>query len=95
MINRIFKFIIIFFKKNKHKFHIYTNKDRADRIKRMLGLCGEDDDKEYYRVADVICDLRHYCNYYKVDFEGEEVTWDNEMRVADLHYNREIVEDVE
>ena len=95
MINRIFKFIIIFFKKNKHKFHIDTNKDRADRIKRMLGLCGEDDDKEYYRVADVICDLRHYCNYYKVDFEGEEVTWDNEMRVADLHYNREIVEDVE
>ena len=92
---KIFNLIKKLFKRNKHKFHIYTNKDRADRIKRMLGLCGEDDDYEYYRVADVICDLRHYCNYYKMDFEGNEVTWDNEIRVSDLHYNREIIEDIE
>ena len=77
------------------KFKINNNKDRANKIKRMLGLRGNGNDKEYYRVADVIGDLRHYCNYYKVDFEGEEVTWDNEMRVADLHYDREIVEDIE
>ncbi|BCV02070.1 MAG: hypothetical protein CM15mV49_340 [uncultured marine virus] len=37
-----------------------NNKDRAKKIKSILGLRGKDTDKEYYRVADVICDLRHF-----------------------------------
>ena len=76
------------------KFKINNNKDRANKIKRLLGLRGNGNDKEYYRVADVITDLRHYCNYNKMDADDYKITWDNEMRVADLHYDREIVEDV-
>ena len=30
------------------KYNVKNNKDRADRIKRMLGLQGEDNDSEYY-----------------------------------------------
>ena len=58
---------------------IYNNKDRADKIKKILGLRGYDTDKEYYRIADVICDLKHFCDYHKhhedkkltVDFDEE------------------------
>ena len=42
-----------------------TNKERAKKIKKLLGLRGRDNDTEYYRVADVLCDLQHYCNFYK------------------------------
>ena len=42
-----------------------TNKERANKIKKLLGLRGNDNEKEYYRVADVICDLMHYCDYNK------------------------------
>mgnify|MGYP001273222872 FL=1 len=48
-----------------------TNKDRADEIQRLLGL--QDDGKaEYVRVADVICDLRHYCDLHKIDWQDEK-----------------------
>ena len=48
-----------------------TNKDRADKIQRLLGL--QDDGKaEYVRVADVICDLRHYCDLHKIDWQDEK-----------------------
>ena len=48
-----------------------TNKDRAEKIQRLLGL--QDDGKaEYARVADVICDLRHYCDLYKIDWQDEK-----------------------
>ena len=55
------------------------NKDRANKIKKVLGLNGNDKDSEYYRVADVICDLMHFIDYYpnfkpdhiKLDFEDE------------------------
>ena len=40
-----------------------TNKERADKIRKLLGLQGKDTDNEYYRVADVICDLKHYCDF--------------------------------
>ena len=47
------------------------NKDRADKIQRLLGL--QDDGKaEYARVADVICDLRHYCDLHKIDWQDEK-----------------------
>ena len=55
------------------------NKERANKIKKLLGLRGNDNEKEYYRIADVICDLMHYCDYnkkpptddYKIEFEHE------------------------
>jgi hypothetical protein len=53
---------------------IKTNKDRADKIERLLGLresCGEDLENEYYRVADVLCDLQHYCEINGKDFNEE------------------------
>ena len=42
-----------------------TNKKRADKIREFLGLQGEQSEGQYYRVADVICDLKHYCDFYK------------------------------
>ena len=48
-----------------------TNKDRAEKIQRLLGL--QDDGKaEYARVADVLCDLRHYCDAHNINFNEEE-----------------------
>ena len=48
-----------------------NNKDRAKKIKSILGLRGKDTDKEYYRVADVICDLRHFCDSNSINFDDE------------------------
>ena len=61
---------------------IKTNKDRADKIERLLGLRGNDDDKEYYRVADVLCDLQHYCMRKGIDFSEE-------IRMADSYLSWE------
>ena len=64
-----------------------NNNDRANKVKRLLGLIKDDnkardDKKHYYRVADVICDLKHYCDKFKIDY-------DNEIRMADIFYNDE------
>ena len=48
-----------------------NNKDRVKKIKSLLGLRGKDSDEEYYRVADVICDLRHFCDAKKINFYDE------------------------
>ena len=47
------------------------NKDRVKKIKSLLGLRGKDSDEEYYRVADVICDLKHFCDAESIDFNNE------------------------
>ena len=44
-----------------------TNKDRALKVKKLLGLSIHeeyqgDNEGKYYRVADVIADLRHLLN---------------------------------
>lgn len=58
-----------------------TNKDRANKIQKLLDL--QDDDKaEYVRPADVICDLRHYCDLHKID-------WQNELSVSEEFYDDE------
>tara|TARA_R100000664_G_scaffold3685_2_gene8086 strand:+ start:5 stop:211 length:207 start_codon:yes stop_codon:yes gene_type:complete len=59
-----------------------NNKDRAKKIKSILGLRGKDTDKEYYRVADVICDLRHFCDFKSINF-------DDEMDRAETFYEQE------
>ena len=73
---------------------IKNNRDRANRIKKMLGLNGNDDNNEYYRVADVICDLMHYCNYYKY-FEPDDdlIDFDHEYNMALRFYDWEVEND--
>ena len=68
--------------------HILNNNDRANKIKRLLGLIkndskAKDDKNHYYRVADVLCDLKHYCNKYKIDYS-------NEKKMANIFYENEI-----
>jgi hypothetical protein len=52
-----------------------NNKNRVNKIKKLLGLLEDDeardDETHYYRVADAICDLRHYCDNHAIDFEQE------------------------
>ncbi len=48
-----------------------NNKDRVKKVKSLLGLRGADSEDEYYRVADVLCDLRHFCDAKKINFYGE------------------------
>jgi len=58
-----------------------SNKDRAYKIQRLLGL--QDDGKaEYLTVADAICDLRHYCDLHKIN-------WQDEKSMANDYYDAE------
>ena len=50
------------------------NQQRVAKVRRILGLRGEDNEKEYYRVADVLTDLRHYCDSQNIDFDQEMTT---------------------
>ena len=61
-----------------------NNKDRVKKIKSLLGLKGEDgEDEYYYRVADVLCDLKHFCDAESIDF-------DNEIDMAQTFYENEV-----
>ena len=65
-----------------------NNKNRIKKVKRLLGLIEDkaealDDETHYYRIADVVCDLQHYCDKYAIDF-------DQEIRMADVFYKDEI-----
>ena len=53
-----------------------SNKDRAYKIQRLLGL--QDDGKAEY----VICDLRHYCDLHKIN-------WQDEKSMANDYYDAE------
>ena len=59
-----------------------NNKDRVKKIKSLLGLRSKDSDEEYYRVADVICDLRHFCDAKKINFYDE-------LDVSETFYEQE------
>ena len=64
------------------------NDKRAEKISRILGLKGNDTDTEYYRVADVLTDLRHYCDKMGVDFDDEAdmaVTYYESEREEELY----------
>lgn len=62
------------------------NVDRVNKVKNLLGLRGTDDSKEYYRVADVISDLRHFCDSRDIDFEQE-------LQMAETYYVNECEEE--
>ena len=59
-----------------------NNSKRVLKVKRLLGLKGNDTKSEYYRVADVLCDLKHFCNSKGIEFEKE-------MQLANLYYIKE------
>ena len=50
------------------------NPARVAKVRRILGLRGNDNQKEYYRVADVLTDLRHFCDSQNIDFDQEMTT---------------------
>ena len=58
------------------------NPKRVRKVKRLLGLKGNDTKSEYYRVSDVLCDLKHFCDSKGIEFEKE-------MRLADMYYAKE------
>ena len=75
-------------KKKKGKYKMFTNKDRINKVKRLLGLTTnederKDDENNYYRVADVLCDLKHYCDKFKIDFQQE-------IKMSKIYYNDEV-----
>ena len=63
------------------------NKARVKKITKRLGLRGNDNSTEYYRVADVVTDLKHFCDSKGIDF-------DQEMRMADTYYMSELEEEM-
>lgn len=63
------------------------NPARVKKIKKLLGLRGNDTNTEYYRVADAVTDLMHFCDSKGIDF-------DQEMRMADTYYKSELEEEV-
>ena len=70
-----------------------NNNNRIKKVKRLLGLI-EDKDKavgdetHYYRIADVLCDLQHYCDKYVIDFSQEK-------HMANVFYKDEISQEDE
>ena len=63
------------------------NPGRVRKVRKLLGLRGNDIDTEYYRVADAVTDLMHFCDSKGIDF-------DQEMRMADTYYISELEEEV-
>jgi hypothetical protein len=59
-----------------------NNKDRVKKIESILGLMGEESKDKYYRVADVICDLKHFCDAKKINFN-------HEIDMSELFYDSE------
>ena len=47
----------------------FTNKDDATKIKKLLGLNGDESQKsDYYNVTDVLIALMHFCDNNKNEF---------------------------
>ena len=64
----------------------FTNKDRADRIKKMIG-----EDMGFGRPADILADLMHYCKAYP-DIEDSEIFHDfeYELDIARGYFEEEL-----
>ena len=61
-----------------------NNEQRANKVKKLLGLeeSSFNDKNKYVRVADVLCDLKHYCNLNNIDIAEEN-------RLANIYYDSE------
>jgi len=55
-----------------------TNKDDATKIKKLLGLNGDEmQKKNYYNVTDVLIALMHFCDHADtMEEDVAEVNWD-------------------
>lgn len=64
-----------------------TNKERAEKVKKLLGLeeTNYNDKNKYVRVADVLCDLKHYCDTNDISFITEwyasEIFYEKEKEI--------------
>ena len=69
-----------------------TNKQRAKRIKKLIGLSF--DNKTFTRPADILADVMHYCDHYS-DHEDHdyEYIFQNELEIAKEYYNDEKLEE--
>ena len=64
-----------------------TKKDDANKIKKLLGLNGDDaEPKGYYNVTDVLIALMHFCDYHKDEFNWE---FEEHLRAAQEGYEAE------
>ena len=73
---------------------IKTNKDRTENIYRLMLVFlqyydfeeSEAKDEDWY-IRDLLCDLKHFCDEYAIDFE-------NQLRIAEIFYDEEVEEEL-
>ena len=72
-----------------------TNKDRSDDIYRLMlvflqyyGFEESYADEENWFIRDLLCDLKHFCDEYGIDFYGELIR-------AEEFYDLEVQEEKE
>lgn len=70
-----------------------NNQNRTDAIASLMliflqryGYEQSEAQENNYYVRDLLCDLKHFCDEYAIDFQ-------NELRVAEIFYNEEIREE--
>ena len=70
-----------------------TNKDRTENIYRLMlvflqyyGFEQSEADSEEWYIRDLLCDLKHFCDEYGIDFE-------NQLRIAEMFYDEEVEEE--
>ena len=70
-----------------------TNKDRAKKIKKLIGF-KKNKKILFSRPADIITDVMHYCDHY-FDHESLDSKYDfeNEFRIAKEYYDDEKLEE--
>ena len=57
----------------------FTNKDDAEKIRKLLGLNGDESQRDkYYCVSDALIALMHFCDHIK---EGDEFNHDFETHL--------------
>ena len=69
---------------------IRTNKDRTDNIHSVIlvflqryGYEQSEAQQDDYYIRDLLCDLKHFCDEYAIDFE-------NQLRIAEAFYAEEV-----
>ncbi len=64
-----------------------TKKEDANKIKKLLGLNGDDAEPQgYYNVTDALIALMHFCDYHKDDFNWE---FEGHLKAAQEEYEAE------
>ena len=59
-----------------------TNKEDAIKIKKLLGLNGDESDRSgYYNVTDVLISLMHFCDYRLELNPNDDINFDFESHL--------------